>query len=276
MESPVINKNEESKAKELKWWMEEYGFFGNFYMEGDDSKNGYLESKKQTLSDRTVTEVEGVIRLLDLKKGQRLMDCPCGYGRHSNELCARGINVVGSDINSVHLAKAKKNAVARGLATEFVKENMIELHYHNKFDAVINMFYSFGFFDTDEENFKVLENFYEALKPGGKFLMHTDVNMTRIASGKYKFDERRKLTSGNNLRVIDTYDEETKRIEGKWIIRSSNGKSKEVDYSVRVYTKEEFTQMCFDAGFSKVTIYSDWAGSEYSEDAEDMVVIAQK
>jgi SAM-dependent methyltransferase len=276
MESTVTKKKEDVKTTEVKWWMEEYGFFGEFYMEGDDSKDGYLESRQQSLADRTITEAEGVIRLLDLKKGQKLMDCPCGYGRHSNELCSRGIDVVGCDINSVHLGKAKKNAELRGLTTDFRKENMIELNYHNKFEAVINMFYSFGFFDTDEENFQVLENFYNALKPGGQFLMHTDVNMTRISSGKYKFDEGRKLTSGNSLRVIDVYNEDTKRIEGKWIINGSDGKNTEVDYSVRVYTKEEFTQMCFAAGFTKVTIYSDWDGSEYSEDAEDMIVIAQK
>jgi SAM-dependent methyltransferase len=276
MENAVMTREKDVKTKEVKWWMEEYGFFGNFYMEGDDSKDGYLESRKQNLLDRTLTEAEGVIRLLDLKEGQTLMDCPCGYGRHSNELSAKGINVVGCDINSVHLARAKKNAMDRGLSADFRKENMIELNYLNEFDAVINMFYSFGFFDTDEENFKVLENFYNALKPGGKFLMHTDVNMTRINSGKYKFDEERELNSGNELRVIDMYNEDTKRIEGKWIITDGNGESKEVDYSVRVYTKEEFAQMCLDAGFNKVTIYSDWDGSEYSEDAEDMIVIAEK
>jgi SAM-dependent methyltransferase len=276
MESTVMTRENDGKTKELKWWMEEYGFFGDFYMEGDDSKDGYLEGRKQTLVDRTITEAEGVIRLLDLKEGQKLMDCPCGYGRHSNELSSRGINVVGCDINSVHLGKAKKNAQARGLTTDFRKVNMIEVDYQNEFDAVINMFYSFGFFDTDEENFRVLKNFYNALKPGGKFLMHTDVNMTRVDSGKYKFDEDRPLTSGNELRVIDIYDEETKRIEGKWIITDNQGNRKEVDYSVRVYTKEEFTQMCFDAGFTKVTVYADWDGSDYSEDAEDMIFIAEK
>ncbi|CAF4819188.1 unnamed protein product [Rotaria sp. Silwood2] len=70
---------------------------------------------------------------------------------------------------------------------------MIDINYDNEFDAVINMFYSFGFFETDEENNQVLQNFYNALKPGGKFLFHTDVNIPRILSGKYKEDETRHL-----------------------------------------------------------------------------------
>ncbi|MGL4697491.1 SAM-dependent methyltransferase [Enterococcus larvae] len=268
--------DKEVVKEDLKWWMEDYGFFGEFYMQGDDSIEGYLEGKKQTLSERTISEVDGIIRLLDLKKGNRLMDCPCGYGRHSNELQYRGIDVVGCDINSVHLSKAKENAVKRDLSTDFKQKNMIELDYTGEFDAVINMFYSFGFFDTDEENFKVLKNFYNSLKQGGKFLMHTDVNISRIQSGKYKFDEERILTSGKSLRIIDVYDEETKKIYGKWTILGSDGKTETVDYAVRVYTKEEFTEMCHEAGFTKVTVYSDWEGTPYLEDAEDMIIIAEK
>lgn len=251
-------------------------FFGEFYLEGDNSKEGYLEETKQTLADRTKTEADGVFNLLELKKGDKLMDCPCGYGRHSNELSSKGINVVGCDINSVHLGRAKMDALERCLETEFRKENMIDINYKNEFDAIINMFYSFGFFDTDEENLQVLRNFFNALKPGGKFLMHTDVNIPRIISKRYKFDEERALVSGKNLRIIDEYNEETKRVDGRWIITDGNGNGKEVDYSVRVYTKEEFVDMCYEVGFTNVTVYSDWSGKKYDTASEDMIVIAQK
>lgn len=271
-----MNTRKNMNEKETKWWMEEYGFFGDFYMQGDDSVDGYLAGKKQTLLERTECEVNGVIRLLGLKKGDRLLDCPCGYGRHSNRLASKGINVVGCDINSVHLHKAIEYAQIKKLPVEFRKENMIELNYQNEFDAVINMFYSFGFFDTDEENFRVLKNFYDALKPGGKFLMHTDVNITRIESGKYKFDEVRNLTSGRQLRIIDRYDENTKKIYGKWTISDCKGENRTVDYVVRVYSKEEFSEMCYEAGFLKVNTYSDWNGALYDTESEDMIIIAEK
>ena len=264
------------KSKELKWWMPEYGFFGKFYMEGDDSIEGYLDGRKQTLLERTNTEVQGVIDLLGLKENDTLMDCPCGYGRHSNGLSKRGINVTGVDINPVHLGKAIENRDAANLKTNFQIGNMLTIDFEDKFDGVINMFYSFGFFDTDEENFQVLKNFYNSLKSGGKFLMHTDVNIPRIMSGKYKFDEERKLNSGNQLRVIDNYNADTKRIDGRWIITNENGEVEDVDYSVRVYTREEFTEMCYQAGFTKVTAFADWDGSAYSDDAEDMIIIAEK
>ena len=262
--------------KDTRWWSEEYGFFGEHYLEGDNSNDGYLIKKKQTLEERTVTEVEGVINLLNLKGGEKILDIPSGYGRHSVGLAKKGFNVVGSEINSIHLNKAIDNAKKVNALVKFTQENMIDISYNQEFDAVINMFYSFGFFDTDVENNKVLKNFYMALKPGGKLLFHTDVNIPRIISGKYREDETRSLASGKTLRIIDKYNPEDKKIHGTWIIKDSNNKEEKKDYTVRVYSKEEFIDLCKAVGFKSFEVYSDWDKTPYSEDAEDMIIIATK
>lgn len=263
-------------SKNKPWWSEEYGFFGDFYIQGDDSKEGYLINKKQSLAERTKEEASGIIKLLNLEKGSKVLDCPCGYGRHSIELSKKGMIVTGLDINSVHLEKAKEEASKQNLDIDFEKENMLELGYDDKFDAIINMFYSFGFFDTDEENEKVLQNFFNSLKAEGKFLMHTDVNVPTIISKQYKEDETRNLKDGKTLRIIDKYNEEMKRIEGKWIIKDELGRETERDYSVRVYTKEEFIELCKKIGFKKCEAFSDWKGTPYSTDSEDMIIVATK
>lgn len=260
----------------INWWEEKYGFFGEFYIKGDDSVNGYLQSKKQTLGQRTIAEVNGVEKVMNLSPGMSILDIPCGYGRHSIELSKRGYKVIGGDINSFHLEKAKEAAKKEGVQISFNKLNMIDIAYSNQFDALINMFYSFGFFETDKQNERVLLNFYNALKIGGRFLMHTDVNIPRILSGKYKEDETRNLASGSQLRIIDKYNSETKRIEGTWIIKETNGIDVRKDYSVRVYTKDEFTQMCLKVGFRDVEVYGDWDKAVYSEECEDMMVVATK
>ncbi len=257
------------------WWSEEYGFFGSFYMEGDASNEGYLIEKKQSLDERTHAEVDGVLRLLSLEKGAKILDCPCGYGRHSIELARRGFTVIGSDINSIHLQKAIDKAKESSVDVTFTKESMLDIEYTSQFDAAINMFYSFGFFETDDENEKVLKNFFDSLKPGGRFLMHTDVNIPRILSGTYKEDEERMLVTGKTLRVIDSYDPETKRIHGAWIIKNGGTEDRK-EYSVRVYTKEEFEGLCKKVGFSAVITYSNWEGAAYSKEAEDMIVVATK
>ena len=265
-----------SNHNNQEWWTEEYGFFGDFYMEGDNSKEGYLISEKQNLKQRTLTEVDGIIKLLNIKTKSKILDCPCGYGRHSIELSKRDFIVTGADINSKHLSVAKSNTEKESIKTKFIKENMLDLNFQLEFDAVINMFYSFGFFKSDEDNFKVLQNFYNALKPNGQFLMHTDVNIPFIEAGKYKHDEIRSLINGNALRIVDNYNPVTKRINGFWILKDDNGKEVKKKYSVRVYTKEEFTGLCIKVGFRFCNTYSNWNKKAYSKDSEDMIIIATK
>lgn len=262
--------------KENAWWSEEYGFFGKHYLEGDNSKEGYLAGQKQTLEQRTQAEAEGIIRLLDLKGEEKILDVPSGYGRHSIALAKKGFNVTGVELNAVHLSEAIRTAQTTQVKPDFVKGNMIDISHKEEFDAVINMFYSFGFFETDEENKKVLENFFNALRKGGKFLFHTDVNVPRILAGKYKEDETRSLASGNTLRIIDKYNPEDKRIHGTWIIKGEDGKEERKDYSVRVYTKQEFIDLCKQVGFTDFEVYSDWNKTPYSEDSEDMIIVAKK
>jgi SAM-dependent methyltransferase len=262
-------------VRQKEWWEENAGFFGRGYMAGDDSIEGYLE-QRQTLIERTNTEVQGIISLLKLQPADRLLDCPCGYGRHSIGLARRGISVIGADINSEELQIACQS-LSDLPNVQLIKNDMRFLYFHNHFDAVINMFYSFGFFETDEENIQVLRNFYTALKPGGQFLMHTDVNIPRITSGKYKSVEQRHLCDGKRLEIVDRYNADHKRIEGTWTLIHPDQRVEELTpYSVRVYTNEEFTRWCYDVGFKKVTAYGSWDGEPLTDESEDMMIIAQK
>ncbi len=257
------------------WWKPEYWFFGRHYIEWDDSKNWYLSLEKQTLKERTETEVRWIINLLDLTWSENILDIPTWYWRHAIELAKIWYKVTGMDINPEHLSIAKKNWVIYKNLT-FLEKNMIEIDDRNKYDILINMFYSFGFFDSDEENMLVIKKFYNALKPWWKFLMHTDVNIPKILDWSYKTHEFRDLISGNKLEIIDNYNPESKKIEWTWIIHDKNWSSHRKDYFVRVYTKEEFEKICLDVWFSKVVTYSDWSWIDYFPESEDMMVIATK
>jgi 2-polyprenyl-3-methyl-5-hydroxy-6-metoxy-1,4-benzoquinol methylase len=266
---------QERQASRKRFWEEGGGFFGRPYMEGDNSIEGYL-STPLSLEERTRIELDGVIRLLELRPGQRILDCPCGYGRHSNALARLGFEVVGSDINGEMLAPAIK--AAEGISNvRYVKENMQDLAYRDEFDAVINLFFSFGFFETEEENDAVLRNFYDALKPGGKFMMHTDINVPRLFSGTYKLHEKRSLKSGKQLEIIESFDPPNRRLTGQWIIISPDGAREEcTPYSHRIYTFEDFAEHCVATGFRNVKGYGGWDGSPLTEHSEDMMVVAEK
>jgi len=237
-------------GKQKAWWEDGGGFFGHGYMEGDNSYTGYL-SEPMTLTERTRQEVDGIVELLELQADQRLLDCPCGYGRHSLEIARRGIQVVGVDINREELHRAQR-AAGTVANVRFMKEDMRFLKFSEGFDAVINMFYSFGFFETDEENFQVLRNFFSALKPGGKLLLHTDVNLSRVIDGTYKFAERRQLHSGRTLQICDSYDPESKRINGEWTLIDDNGMVEALTpYSVRVFSLRNLRNGAIGSVFKK-------------------------
>jgi ubiquinone/menaquinone biosynthesis C-methylase UbiE len=266
-----------SQTMEVKkrFWEEGGGFFGRPYMEGDDSVEGYLTTP-MTLQERTSREIDGIIRLMDLKPGQRILDCPSGYGRHSIGLAKRGFEVLGSDINGEMLAPALKSSEGVN-SVRFVKENMYDLRYQNEFDAVLNLFFSFGFFETDEENQQALRNFYNALKPGGRFMMHTDINISRIISGTYKLHEVRHLKSGRQLEIVESYEPENRRLKGQWILLNPDGSRDELTpYNHRIYAFDDFADACTEAGFNEVEGYGDWEGSPLSDESEDMIVVARK
>ena len=258
-----------------KFWEEGGGFFGRGYMEGDNSFEGYL-STPLSLNERTTREVEGIIKILKLYPGMRILDCPSGYGRHAIRLAELGFDVLGSDINGEMLQPAiRKSDGIRNV--RFVQENMLNMSYREEFDAALNLFFSLGFFEDEEENNQVLLNFYNALKPGGKFLMHTDINIPRIQSGKYKLHERRHLRNGKELEIIESYEPDRKRLHGQWILINEDGtKEALTPYSHRIYTFTEFAHLCQATGFYKVEGYGAWDGSPLDDDSEDMIVVAEK
>jgi SAM-dependent methyltransferase len=257
------------------WWDEETGFFGEFYIRGDNSLHGHLARRRQSLDARTRSEVEGVVRLLRLQAHSRILDVPCGYGRHAIALSLLGHQVTGADINEAHLRHAREAARRAGANPAFVRADMLTIDAGTQFDVVINMFYSFGFFDTDALNAQVLANFRKALKPGGKFLMHTDVNLARIRSGRYKTHERRELEGGGELQIEERYDLSTHRMEGSWTV-TLDGVSTRKNYSVRVYEDSEFRQLCLDAGFRNCTSFGGWDGGPCGTDDEEIVFIATR
>lgn len=258
------------------WWESEGGFFNEIYLEGDNSLEGFLLSPLD-LNERTKEEIEGVIRLSELQQGSKVLDCPSGYGRHSIALGSKGFEVVGADVNDYFLGIARENLKKVGLRNvNFIKNDMRVLEFSNEFDAAINMFYSFGFFNSDEENIEALRNFYKALKPGGKWLMHTHVTAPRFQKDLIKLHEIRTLKTGNRLELFREYNESTKREDGQWTLLNGHGKKVSTPYSMRIYTDNEYRKICSDIGFSKVDVYGDWKGSEYKEESELMIVVATK
>ena len=125
----------------------------------------------------TKAEVRFLVRLLRLPAGAKILDVPCGYGRHSIELARRGFRVTGIDISAALLAQARRAAADLGVEVEFRRRDMRRLAYRGRFDAVLNLFTSFGYFG-DAGDLEILRRFRRALRParagepGGWLVLH--------------------------------------------------------------------------------------------------------
>ncbi len=126
-----------------KLWYEQDGFWKTF--------SPLLFNSERMLS--AGQEVEQIVSLLKLETGVSICDLCCGVGRHSLELGRLGYCVTGVDRTGLYIEQAKKKANEQGLNIRFVQDNMKSFCEPNAFDAVINVFTSFGYFEeaTDDK-----------------------------------------------------------------------------------------------------------------------------
>jgi len=124
--------------------------------------------------------MQNLIAILNLKKGSKLLDLGCGKGRHAIYLNTLGFDVTGADLsaNSITYAKQFENEMLH-----FYEHDM-RVEFHSKFDAILNLFTSFGFFEEDAEDILVLKNIKKGLNKNGvaviDFMNTKKVNATLI------------------------------------------------------------------------------------------------
>lgn len=232
----------------------------------------YLKVYKE-LGRRSSREVESVIRMMDLKPKAKVLDLCCGYGRHSIELAQQGFKVTGYDLSDFFLQKAKKNSHSSGLKIEYVKGDMRKLPFENRFDAVVNIFTSFGYFLQDKDDLKVLKGVHKALKERGLFLLDLKNREQLIRN----FQRRRWHPEKDFIMLEDNFlDLFTGRWESTRTLVFGNGKRSEHSFSLRLYSFSEILGMLKKAGFMLESVYGDFDLSEYSLDSPHMILISRK
>jgi SAM-dependent methyltransferase len=237
----------------------------------------YLHFYGDMLAARAAQDAELVARLLGLSGGEDVLDAPCGHGRISNLLAARGCRVVGVDNSARFLALAEADARRRGVeaATEYRLGDLRELAFEAGFDAALNWFTSFGYFD-DAGNHRMLEGFARALRPGGRLvveLLNRDVVVRRIPPG----DDAALvlLERGDDLLVDRTrLDAATGRTETERIV-VLGGRVRRLTMSVRAPTLPELRDMLLAAGFASVEAF-DERGEPFTSAARRLVVVARR
>lgn len=137
-------------------------FFDRTYVE-------LLQAQKDPRT--TAEEIDFALEALEIEPPGRILDVACGYGRHAVELAKLGFEVLGVDNSPAMLREARRRAKGKRRLS-FERRDMRRLSGIGEFDAVINMFTSFGYF-SDRENLATLRGMARALRPGGRLLIET-------------------------------------------------------------------------------------------------------
>jgi SAM-dependent methyltransferase len=234
----------------------------------------YLKLYEPTLTaERTEREVQGIISALDLKSRARVLDLCCGQGRHAVRLAQEGYRVTGLDLSSHLLAAARQAAEAAGVELALVQGDMREIPFRAKFDAIVNLFTAFGYFDADEENARVLHGVARALKPGGKFLI--DIRNMCFTS-PLAFNRMWYEAPIGPVFQEYSWDPWTGRDNNthNWF---ENGERKSRSFSVRVYAPHEMVSMLRSVGLQPVKLYGGFDLKDYkAHESRRLMILAQK
>ena len=243
----------------MYWWQK---FFDENYVKV------YKELEK-----RTSREVDSILRMMNLKSRARILDLCCGYGRHSIELAQKGFAVTGYDLSDFFLKKAKEDAASLRLKIRFVKGDMRRLPFEERFDAVINLFTSFGYFEKERDDLKVLKGVCKALKKGGLFVLDL-INREQLIRGY----QRRTWRPDKDFVLLEDnfFDLFTSRWESTRTLIFENGRKVQHSFSFRLFSLAEMLNLLKRAGFVLEAVYGDFDFMEYSIDSPRMILVSRK
>ncbi|ESU26616.1 hypothetical protein FLJC2902T_25900 [Flavobacterium limnosediminis JC2902] len=208
--------------------------------------------------------MDNLTHYLNLPEDAKILDLACGKGRHSMYLNTLGFDVTGADLSENSIAEA---SVAANEKLHFKVHDM-RLPFEEKFDAVFNLFTSFGYFESDDDNSTTLKAIHDSLSEYG-FAVIDFMNVNYVI---------------NNL-----VPEEVKTVEGidfhiKRYVKD-NHIFKEIDFDadgqhfhftekVKALTLNDFEQMMEEAGIYLLDVFGDYKLRKfYKNDSERLIMI---
>ena len=222
---------------------------------------------------RTETEVEHIVTLLGLTHGNTLLDLCCGQGRHAIPLAQRGYKITGLDLSGDLLRVAEENAEHQDLRIRWIHSDMRKIPFTEEFDAIINIFTSFGYLENEDEDQRVLQQVYKALKPGGRFLLETvyQPKVVRAFSpyGIIRYDDGLIVLEERHIDLLNS------RNEVHITLLDRNGKRIEYHQSMRIYTLSELKRMLENAGMMLLGYYGGLDQGSLTLDSR-LVLLAQR
>jgi SAM-dependent methyltransferase len=193
-------------------------------------------------------EADSLERVLRLAPGSRVLDVPCGGGRHSVELATRGFSATGVDLSTEFLDAARTASSARAVDVAWEHREMRDLPWCGHFDAAFCFGNSFAYLD-DQGNATFLAAVARALKPGGRFALETGIVAEAFLP---HFQKRRWYEIGDLLFLVQNQYQHARGGFDTEYIFVKEGQVERRHGWQRVYTFNELARLFEAAGFGEI------------------------
>jgi cyclopropane fatty-acyl-phospholipid synthase-like methyltransferase len=233
--------------------------------------NEYLNIYKHRNEDDAENHIKLILENIKIKPHANILDMACGAGRHAIILARKKYNVTAVDLSNNLISIAKQNAKLENLSINYIQSDIRQFHTSLVFELVLNLFTSFGYFETDEENISILQKAYNLLSVGGffvldffnsQFLVNNLVEFSKETFDDREITQQRKI---ENLRIV------------KKIQITKDGKTTEFTESVRMFTCNELSEALTKIGFDIYKIYGDYFGNEFEIlNSKRLIMICKK
>ncbi len=234
----------------------------------------------QLYSHRNTVEAEACIDIIQRatqlhpeEKGDkiRVLDIASGPGRHAIALAQRGFEVTAVDLSTSLLHHAHALAQKEKLGIRFLQLDMRSLDFKGEFDLAVQLFSSFGYFRTAEEDFAVLQGARRSLRDVGYYaidLINPQVlEKTLIPKSTKKIDK--------TVKIVEEREIVGDRVE-KTITIPLKGERLKYHESVRLYTPETIERLLREAGFLPTHWFGDYAGLPFDRERSRRMIIINK
>ncbi|HCN82469.1 MAG TPA: SAM-dependent methyltransferase [Sphingobacteriaceae bacterium] len=211
--------------------------------------------------------IDNLCSYLKPAKDTRLLDIACGRGRHAVYLSKKGYDITGIDLSYANIKFARQFENEK---LHFFLHDLRYLFYINYFDIALNLFTSFGYFETEKEHINALKTFRKSLKKDG-ILVLDYFNSEKILLNLTQQEVKHK--DG-----IDFYI--TKKVTGNKIIKTISFEHKNKDYSfkeeVKSFSVQDFERLFKLGGFSTLKCFGDYALNEFDKTKSDRLIFICK
>lgn len=218
-------------------------------------------------------EVARLLALLGLPTGARVLDCPCGQGRHAGLLAESGLNVDGVDLSTPLLERARARGTGPRLRYTRADMRRLPARWTNRFDAAVNLFTSFGFFAEPADDARVIGEVARVIRPGGTLIWHggsRDGLMARFLGRDWW--RTRDGTMIGHERHFDS-------LSGLLTIRTAwhgPGGAGEREHRIRLYTATRLAELCAAAGLIVVAAFDGFTERPLRRRSSEMLLVARK